>query len=153
MGKRRRIVIADIMQIISRNIDLPVCDITGRNRKRKHVDGRKLASHFLGEYTSLSSAEIGMILGNRGHHSIYYYRATLNNLLETSDDLKNYYDNIEYDIQLFNGTAYEKESVEIPRISGEDFVSSIMNVIDFSHGGTTRNNLMVLWENKFLNNS
>ena len=151
MGERRsKLTVKQVISTVCRTVDMDMKTIASKSRVREISDARKIMAHFLKEYTHVTDTAIGLKFG-LGHDAIWYYRRVFDDLIKYNANVRNQYKNIKYDLSLLNSSLIKKEKVDISWISGEEFVSSIMDEIDFDEKGTTRRNLMVLWDDKYVN--
>src|SRR5690606_42150470 len=87
---RKEISIDYIQKIVSDYFDLDIETLCSKSRKRNIVQARQLAMFFAKKYTKSSLANIGSQIGKRDHATVLHACKTVDNLLETDKEFKNY---------------------------------------------------------------
>lgn len=83
-----------IMNVIVDYFNISEKAIKAKTRKREVVQARHLAMHFAKKYTKMSLSSIGVEF-NRDHSTVVHANKTVQDLLETDKDFKQYYEDIE----------------------------------------------------------
>lgn len=78
-----------IIQTVCRTWNMSLDDVCGRSRKQEVVYTRMMIAHFLRQYTSLSTTEIGKLIG-RDHSTILHYLATYESEFRFNKDFRNF---------------------------------------------------------------
>ncbi|MCF8298303.1 MAG: chromosomal replication initiator protein DnaA [Saprospiraceae bacterium] len=91
----REISIDYIQKIVSDYFNLPLELIISKTRKREIVQARQIAMYFSKKMTKSSLATIGLHCGNKDHATVLHACRTVNNLMETDKQFKNYVDELE----------------------------------------------------------
>src|SRR5690554_5744991 len=91
---RKEISIDYIQKIVSDYFDLDIETLCSKSRKRNIVQARQLAMFFAKKYTKSSLANIGSQIGKRDHATVLHACKTVDNLLETDKEFKNYFEEI-----------------------------------------------------------
>lgn len=72
--------VENILETVSRELDVSVLDIIGKGRIRTHIEARMISTCVIMKMHDYSLKSIGMIFG-KDHSTIIYYRETFNALL------------------------------------------------------------------------
>jgi len=96
----REISIDYIQKIVSDYFGLPLEAIHSKTRKREIVQARQLAMYFSKKLTKASLATIGLHCGNKDHATVLHACRTVNNLIETDKQFRNYVEEIDKKITL-----------------------------------------------------
>lgn len=96
----REISIDFIQKIVCDYFNLPLEAIHSKTRKREIVQARQLAMYFSKKLTKSSLATIGLHCGNKDHATVLHACRTVNNLMETDKQFKNYVDELDKKITL-----------------------------------------------------
>ncbi|MCQ2375675.1 MAG: chromosomal replication initiator protein DnaA [Salinivirgaceae bacterium] len=91
----RELSIDYIQKIVCDYFDLPSEAITSKTRKREIVQARQIAMYFAKNKTKLSLATIGSQIGGKDHATVLHACKTVNNLIDTDRQFKNYIEEIE----------------------------------------------------------
>ncbi|MEE9284289.1 MAG: chromosomal replication initiator protein DnaA [Dehalococcoidia bacterium] len=84
----RRATPTQLLEAVSTYYDLPLDDLTGKSRKKGIALARQIAAYLLREDTSRSLADIGNILGGRGHTTALRAHDKIAYLLNVDSDLR-----------------------------------------------------------------
>lgn len=96
----REISIDYIQKIVCDYFSLPVEIINSKTRKREIVQARQLAMYFSKKHTKSSLATIGLHCGNKDHATVLHACRTINNLVETDKQFKQYVEDLDKKIKL-----------------------------------------------------
>jgi chromosomal replication initiator protein len=96
----REISIDYIQKVVCDYFSIPVDMINSKTRKREIVQARQLAMFFSKRMTKSSLASIGLHCGNKDHATVLHACRTVNNLMDTDKQFKNYVDELEKKIRL-----------------------------------------------------
>jgi chromosomal replication initiator protein len=96
----REISIDYIQKIVCDYFGLPLESINSKTRKREIVQARQLAMYFSKKLTKASLATIGMHCGNKDHATVLHACRTVNNLIETDKQFRNYVEELDKKITL-----------------------------------------------------
>ena len=96
----REISIDYIQKVVSDYFSLPVEMITSKTRKREIVQARQLTMYFAKKLTKASLATIGLHCGNKDHATVLHACRTVNNLLDTDKQFRQYVEDIEKKIKI-----------------------------------------------------
>ena len=96
----REISIDYIQKIVSDYFDLPIELIISKTRKREIVQARQIAMYFAKKMTKSSLATIGLHCGNKDHATVLHACRTVNNLMETDKQFKEYVDELDKKMKL-----------------------------------------------------
>lgn len=91
---KKEISIDYIQKTVSDYFKLDIDTLCSKSRKRNIVQARQLAMFFAKKYTKASLASIGSQIGDRDHATVLHACKTIDNLLETDKQFKNYYDEL-----------------------------------------------------------
>jgi chromosomal replication initiator protein len=96
----REISIDYIQKIVCDYFSLPLESINSKTRKREIVQARQLAMYFSKKLTKASLATIGLHCGNKDHATVLHACRTVNNLIETDKQFRNYVEELDKKITL-----------------------------------------------------
>jgi chromosomal replication initiator protein len=96
----REISIDFIQKIVCDYFEIPVDALNSKTRKREIVQARQLAMFFAKKHTKSSLATIGLQCGNKDHATVLHACRTVNNLIETDKQFRNYVDELEKKIKI-----------------------------------------------------
>ena len=96
----REISIDYIQKVVCDYFGLPLEAIHSKTRKREIVQARQLAMYFSKKMTKASLATIGLHCGNKDHATVLHACRTVNNLIETDKQFRNYVDELDKKITL-----------------------------------------------------
>lgn len=96
----REISIDYIQKVVSDYFGLPLEAIHSKTRKREIVQARQLAMYFSKKLTKASLATIGLHCGNKDHATVLHACRTVNNLIETDKQFRNYVEELDKKITL-----------------------------------------------------
>ena len=78
-----------ILETVATTVGIELEDLTGSSRKKALVKARHIAIFLIRENTSLSLPEIGRLMGNRDHTTIYHAHQKILKERDVQPDLKN----------------------------------------------------------------
>ncbi|MBM3436381.1 MAG: chromosomal replication initiator protein DnaA, partial [Bacteroidetes bacterium] len=96
----REISIDYIQKIVCDYFGLPLESIGSKTRKREIVQARQLAMYFSKKLTKASLATIGLHCGNKDHATVLHACRTVNNLMDTDKQFRNYVEELDKKITL-----------------------------------------------------
>ncbi|MBN2173439.1 MAG: chromosomal replication initiator protein DnaA [Bacteroidales bacterium] len=96
----REISIDYIQKVVCDYFGLPLEAIHSKTRKREIVQARQLAMYFSKKLTKASLATIGLHCGNKDHATVLHACRTVNNLIETDKQFRNYVEELDKKITL-----------------------------------------------------
>jgi chromosomal replication initiator protein len=96
----REISIDYIQKVVCDYFGLPLEAIHSKTRKREIVQARQLAMFFSKKLTKASLATIGLHCGNKDHATVLHACRTVNNLIETDKQFRNYVEELDKKITL-----------------------------------------------------
>jgi chromosomal replication initiator protein len=96
----REISIDYIQKIVCDYFGLPLESISSKTRKREIVQARQLAMYFSKKLTKASLATIGQHCGNKDHATVLHACRTVNNLMDTDKQFRNYVEELDKKISL-----------------------------------------------------
>jgi chromosomal replication initiator protein len=96
----REISIDYIQKVVCDYFGLPLEAIHSKTRKREIVQARQLAMYFSKKMTKASLARIGLHCGNKDHATVLHACRTVNNLIETDKQFRNYVEELDKKITL-----------------------------------------------------
>jgi len=96
----REISIDYIQKVVCDYFDMPLEAIQSKTRKREIVQARQLAMFFSKKLTKASLATIGLHCGNKDHATVLHACRTVNNLIETDKQFRNYVEELDKKITL-----------------------------------------------------
>lgn len=96
----REISIDYIQKIVCDYFGLPLEAISSKTRKREIVQARQLAMYFSKKLTKASLATIGQHCGNKDHATVLHACRTVNNLMDTDKQFRNYVEDLDKKISL-----------------------------------------------------
>ena len=91
----REISIDYIQKTVCDYFDIQIDLLNSKTRKREIVQARQLSMYFAKKMTKASLASIGMHCGNKDHATVLHACRTVNNLVETDKQFKNYVEDLE----------------------------------------------------------
>ena len=89
-----------IQKVVCDYFNLNSDAITSKTRKREIVQARQIAMYFAKNMTKLSLATIGAQIGGKDHATVLHACKTVNNLIDTDRQFKNYIDEIEKKLKM-----------------------------------------------------
>ncbi|MBI2966852.1 MAG: chromosomal replication initiator protein DnaA [Bacteroidetes bacterium] len=89
-----------IQKVVCEYFDLPMDILKSQTRKREVVQARQLAMYFSKNMTRASLAAIGQLCGGKDHATVLHACRTVNNLIDTNKEFKNYVVELERLIKL-----------------------------------------------------
>ena len=96
----REISIDYIQKVVCDYFGLPLEAINSKTRKREIVQARQLAMYFSKKMTKASLATIGLHCGNKDHATVLHACRTVNNLIDTDKQFRNYVEELDKKITL-----------------------------------------------------
>jgi chromosomal replication initiator protein len=96
----REISIDYIQKVVCDYFSLPLEAIHSKTRKREIVQARQLAMYFSKKMTKSSLATIGQHCGKKDHATVLHACRTVNNLIETDKQFRNYVEELDKKITL-----------------------------------------------------
>ncbi|MBC8488237.1 MAG: chromosomal replication initiator protein DnaA [Bacteroidetes bacterium] len=96
----REISIDYIQKVVCDYFGLQLEAIHSKTRKREIVQARQLAMYFSKKMTKASLATIGLHCGNKDHATVLHACRTVNNLIETDKQFRNYVEELDKKISL-----------------------------------------------------
>ncbi|MCD4790816.1 MAG: chromosomal replication initiator protein DnaA [Bacteroidales bacterium] len=96
----REISIDYIQKVVCDYFGLQLETIHSKTRKREIVQARQLAMYFSKKMTKASLATIGLHCGNKDHATVLHACRTVNNLIETDKQFRNYVEELDKKISL-----------------------------------------------------
>ncbi len=96
----REISIDYIQKVVCDYFDLPLEAIHSKTRKREIVQARQLAMFFSKKMTKASLATIGQHCGKKDHATVLHACRTVNNLIDTDKQFRNYVEELDKKITL-----------------------------------------------------
>ena len=96
--KKRLVEINEIQKTVSKYYGITVSDLVSNSRKQHLVRARQMAVYLCHNLTALSLSKIGQNFGNRDHSTVLYSCEKLKDLMETSEEIKNDFENIKIKI-------------------------------------------------------
>ncbi len=91
----REVSIDYIQKVICDYFDLSIDTLKSKTRKRNIVQARQLAMYFSKQLTKSSLANIGARCGGKDHATVLHACKTVNNLVDTDKDFRNYVQELE----------------------------------------------------------
>ena len=88
-----------ILETVATTVGIELKDLTGSSRKKALVKARHIAIFLIRENTSLSLPEIGRLMGNRDHTTIYHAHQKIQKEKDFQPDLKNTLELIKRNLQ------------------------------------------------------
>jgi chromosomal replication initiator protein len=80
--------------------NIPVDMINSKTRKREIVQARQLSMYFSKKHTKSSLASIGLHCGNKDHATVLHACRTVNNLVETDKQFRQFVEELDKRIKL-----------------------------------------------------
>ncbi|MBW6492108.1 MAG: chromosomal replication initiator protein DnaA [Lentimicrobium sp.] len=96
----KEISIDYIQKVVCDFFNIHVDHLNSKTRKREIVQARQLAMFFSKKHTKSSLATIGLHCGNKDHATVLHACRTVNNLIETDKQFRNYVEEIEKKIKI-----------------------------------------------------
>lgn len=96
----REISIDFIQKVVCDYFSITIDVLNSKTRKREIVQARQLAMYFSKEYTKSSLATIGMHCGNKDHATVLHAVRTVNNLIETDKQFRQYFKELDKKIRI-----------------------------------------------------
>lgn len=87
-----------IIQTVCKTWNRSLDDVCGKSRKQEVVYTRMTIAHFLRQYTTLSTTEIGNLI-NRDHATIIHYLKAYESEFRFNGEFRNFAKRIEEDLQ------------------------------------------------------
>lgn len=99
-SSKRELSIDYISKVVCDYFNLSVDHLQTKTRKREIVQARQLAMYFSKNMTKSSLASIGSQIGNKDHATVLHACKTVNNLIETDKNFRNFVDEIEKKLKM-----------------------------------------------------
>lgn len=96
----KEISIDHIQKLVCDFFNIPSEVINSKTRKREIVQARQLAMYFAKKHTKASLATIGLHCGNKDHATVLHACRTVNNLIETDKQFRNYVEELDNKLKL-----------------------------------------------------
>ena len=96
----REISIDYIQKVVCDYFNIPVEMIHSKTRKREIVQARQLSMYFSKKHTKSSLASIGLHCGNKDHATVLHACRTVNNLVETDKQFRQFVEELDKRIKL-----------------------------------------------------
>jgi len=96
----KEISIDYIQKIVSEYFGLTIEQMNSKTRKRNIVQARQLSMYFSKLHTKASLTSIGLQCGNKDHATVLHAFKTVQNLIETDKEFRNYVSDLEKKIKL-----------------------------------------------------
>lgn len=96
----KEISIDYIQKLVCDFFNIPSEVINSKTRKREIVQARQLAMYFAKKHTKASLATIGLHCGNKDHATVLHACRTVNNLIETDKQFRNYVEELDNKLKL-----------------------------------------------------
>ncbi|MCK9617111.1 MAG: chromosomal replication initiator protein DnaA [Lentimicrobiaceae bacterium] len=96
----KEISIDYIQKIVCDYFNLQVDTLNSKTRKREVVQARQLSMFFAKKHTKASLTTIGLHCGNKDHATVLHACRTVNNLVETDKQFRNYVEDLEKKIKI-----------------------------------------------------
>ena len=96
----REISIEYIQKVVCAFFNIPVEMINSKTRKREIVQARQLSMYFSKKHTKSSLASIGLHCGNKDHATVLHACRTVNNLVETDKEFRQFVEELDKRIKL-----------------------------------------------------
>jgi len=96
----REISIDYIQKVVCEFFNIPVEMIYSKTRKREIVQARQLSMYFSKKHTKSSLASIGLHCGNKDHATVLHACRTVNNLVETDKQFRQFVEELDKRIKL-----------------------------------------------------
>ena len=91
----REVSIDYIQKVVCDYFDLSIDILKSKTRKRNIVQARQLAMYFSKQLTKSSLANIGARCGGKDHATVLHACKTVNNLVDTDKDFRQYVQELE----------------------------------------------------------
>ncbi|MEA3447175.1 MAG: chromosomal replication initiator protein DnaA [Bacteroidota bacterium] len=99
-NSEREISIDYIQKVVCNYFGLTVDKLNSKTRKREVVQARQIAMYFAKNMTKSSLAIIGANIGNKDHATVLHACKTVNNLIETNKNFKEYITEIDEKLKM-----------------------------------------------------
>jgi len=96
----KEISIDYIQKVVSEYFGLTIDQMNSKTRKRNIVQARQLSMYFAKLHTKASLTSIGLQCGNKDHATVLHACKTVQNLIDTDKEFRNYVDDLEKKIKL-----------------------------------------------------
>jgi chromosomal replication initiator protein len=96
----KEISIDFIQKLVCDFFNIPAEVINSKTRKREIVQARQLAMYFAKKHTKASLATIGLHCGNKDHATVLHACRTVNNLIETDKQFRNYVEELDNKLKI-----------------------------------------------------
>ncbi|MBE0663304.1 MAG: chromosomal replication initiator protein DnaA [Bacteroidales bacterium] len=96
----KEISIDYIQKLVCDFFNIPSEVINSKTRKREIVQARQLAMYFAKKHTKASLATIGLHCGNKDHATVLHACRTVNNLIETDKQFRNYVEELDNKLKI-----------------------------------------------------
>lgn len=96
----REISIEYIQKVVCAFFNIPVEMINSKTRKREIVQARQLSMYFSKKHTKSSLASIGLHCGNKDHATVLHACRTVNNLVETDKEFRQFVEELDKRIKI-----------------------------------------------------
>lgn len=96
----REISIDYIQKVVCDFFNIPVDLIHSKTRKREIVQARQLSMYFSKKHTKASLASIGLHCGNKDHATVLHACRTVNNLVETDKQFRQFVEELDKRIKI-----------------------------------------------------
>ena len=96
----REISIDYIQKVVCDYFNIPIEMIHSKTRKREIVQARQLSMFFSKKHTKASLASIGLHCGNKDHATVLHACRTVNNLVETDKQFRQFVEELDKRIKL-----------------------------------------------------
>jgi chromosomal replication initiator protein len=94
-NSRRELSIEYISKVVCDYFNMPVDTLQTKTRKREIVQARQITMYFSKNLTKYSLASIGAQIGNKDHATVLHACKTVNNLVDTDKNFRQYVEEIE----------------------------------------------------------
>ncbi len=92
---KKEVTVDDILRVVCRHYHLEPASIHTKSRKREVVQARQIAMYLAKDYTDLSTAKIGSLIGNRDHATVLHAFKTVKELGEVDKSFRAELDEIQ----------------------------------------------------------
>ncbi len=96
----REVSIDYIQKVVCEFFNIPIEMIYSKTRKREIVQARQLSMYFSKKHTKSSLASIGLHCGNKDHATVLHACRTVNNLVETDKQFRQFVEELDKRIKL-----------------------------------------------------
>lgn len=97
--KNKYLSTIDALNIVSRELQIPIHLIHLNSRKREIITARQITHLILRKYSKLSITSIGQLIGKKHHSTVLHSCKNISNLLETDPKLLKSLSSIEIQIK------------------------------------------------------